>query len=70
MTDMPEDQHGIADLPLAERRRVEVEKQQELLDGLTRRHLANAEYRQQYLAVQFARLLRVGPALSAKLRRE
>ena len=60
----------IADMPLAERRSLEVEKQRELDDGLTRRHLHVATYQQSYLAVQFGRLLRAGPALAAKLRGE
>ena len=59
-----------ADLPLDERRRFEVEKQRELQDGLTRRHLHIAKYRQRHLAAQFANALRVGAALAAKLRRE
>jgi hypothetical protein len=49
----------IADLPLAERRRLDVEKQRELEDGLTRRHLHIATYRRQYLAAQFALVLGV-----------
>ncbi len=57
----------IADLPLSVRRELEVEWQRELNDGLTRRHLDNAGYRQQYLAAQFARVLRVEPALKAAL---
>lgn len=36
----------IADLPLAERRRLKLEKQRELEDGFTRRHLSIATYRQ------------------------
>jgi hypothetical protein len=59
-----------ADLPLSVRRRLEIEKQRELSAGLNRRHIALAEYRQRYLAVQFARALRVAPALTAKLREE
>lgn len=70
MNDMPEDQHGIADLPLSVRRRQEVEKQRELQDGLDRRDLNNATDRQQYLAAQLSLLLRIGPALAAKLRGE
>jgi hypothetical protein len=60
MNDMPEDQHGIADLPLSVRRSLEIEKQRELGEGLTRRHLDIATYRQRYLAVQFARVLSMG----------
>ena len=60
----------IADLPLEERRALEVEKQRELGEGLTRRHLADAAYRQSYLAVQIARLLRAAPALAAQFRGE
>ena len=62
--------HGLADVPLTVRRRLEVEKQRELHNGLTRRHLDIATYRQRYLAAQFARVLSVGPALAAKLRGE
>ena len=50
----------IADVPLAERRRLEVEKQRELADGLTRRHLSIATYRERYLAAQIARVLSMG----------
>lgn len=58
-----------ADLPLSVRRGLEVEKQRELNDGLTRRHLSIAMDRRRYLAVQLARVLRTGPALADKLRR-
>ena len=60
MTDTPEDQHGLADEPLSVRRRKDVEKQREIQDGLTSRHLSIATYRQRYLAAQFARVLRMG----------
>ena len=53
----------MADLPLEERRALEVERQRELEEGLTRRHVANATYERSYLAVQFERILR-----AAKLR--
>jgi hypothetical protein len=59
---------GLADLPLAERQRLDVEWQRQLDEGLTRRHLAEAEYERCYAEVQFARALREGPALAAKLR--
>jgi hypothetical protein len=59
---------GLADLPLEARRAREVETQREIQDGLTRRHLADAAFARAYLAVQFARVLRAGPALAAKLR--
>ncbi len=49
--------------------RLEVERQRELGDGLTRRHLAVEEYRQRYFAAQFACVLRVGPTLRAALER-
>jgi hypothetical protein len=58
----------IADLPLEERRRRDIEQQRELDEGLTRRHIANANYERSYLAVQFARILRFGPAIAAMLR--
>jgi hypothetical protein len=58
----------IADLPLHECRRLEVEKQWELADGLMRRHVADSEYQRRYLAAHLAHALRVGPALAAKLR--
>ena len=62
MKALPEEpvQGRIADLPLEERRRLEVEKQRELLDGLTRRLLDIATYRERYHAVQFARVLSMG----------
>ena len=50
----------IADLPLSARRKLEVEKQREIHDGLATRHLSIATYRQRYLAAQFARVLRMG----------
>ena len=59
-----------ADLPLDERRSLEAEKQRELGDGLMRRHVADSQYKRQYLAVHLARVLRIAPALSAKLRGE
>lgn len=70
MTDAPDDAVplGLADLPLEARRARDIETRRELNDGLTSSHLANARYRDAYLAVQFARLLRAGPALAAKLR--
>ena len=58
-------QGRIADLPLEERRSLEIEKERELADGLMRRHMHIATFRQRYLAVQFARALRAGPALRA-----
>jgi hypothetical protein len=58
---MPEQTLGrIADLPLEERRRLEVGKQRELQEGLDRRLVSIATYRQRYLADQFARLLSIG----------
>lgn len=63
MTDKPT-RGRIADLPLEERRRQDMETQRELADGLMRRHVANATYRQRYLAAQAGRI----PALAAKLR--
>jgi hypothetical protein len=60
----------IADLPLAERRALEVQKERELDEGLTRRHVANAHYERSYLGFHLARLLRMGPAFAAKLRGE
>jgi len=50
----------IADLPLDERRAMEVERDREIAEGLTRRHLANAEYARAYATVQFDRILRMG----------
>lgn len=72
MTDKPDNAMppGLADLPRDKRERLEVEKQREIQDGLTRRHLSIATFRQRYLADQFARILSVGPALAAKLRGE
>ena len=57
-----------ADLPLADRRQLEVDQQQEIQEGLMRRHLENGAEQQRILAAQFAHVLRVGPALAAKLR--
>ena len=69
MTDMPGQTRGcISDLPLEERRRLELAKQRELEDGFTRRHHI-ATYRQRYLAAQFTRVLSIGPALKATLDR-
>jgi hypothetical protein len=45
----------LADLPLAERRRLEVETQRELDEGLTRRHVQNAAKHEAMLAANFAR---------------
>lgn len=64
MTDEPR----LADLPPEERRALQAEQQRALSAGLTSRHLANAARSQRYLAVQFARLLHLGPAIAAKLR--
>jgi hypothetical protein len=69
MTDEPT-RGRTADLPLEDRRRSEVERQCELDEGLTRRHVADSQYQRRYLAVQLANALRVGPALAAKLRGE
>ena len=60
----------IADLPLSARRQIEVERQQEIQDGLMRRHVQNATADRDILAAQFAAILRVGPSLAAKLRGE
>ena len=59
---------GLADLPLEARRALEIEVDREIQDGLTRRHLAEAEFARTYLAVQFDRLLGAGPLIAAKLR--
>lgn len=58
----------LADLPPGERLALQAEQDRALSDGLTRRHLANAAESQRYLAVQFARLLNIGPRLASKLR--
>jgi hypothetical protein len=60
----------IADLPLDERRVLELQKERELGEGLTRRHVANASYERSYLGFHLARLLRMGPTFAAKLRGE
>jgi PleD family two-component response regulator len=60
----------LADLPSDERRALEAAQRREISDGLTGRHLANAADSQRYLAAQFARILRAGSALAAKLRGE
>lgn len=59
---------GLADLPLDARRQREVETHNELHEGLTSRHLANAGREQQHVAVQFTRVLGAGAAIAAKLR--
>jgi hypothetical protein len=56
----------LADLPLEERRRLEIEKQRELDEGLMRRHVANATFERAYAAYHFAR----APLLGAMLRGE
>jgi len=63
MTDEPK-RGRIADLPLEVRRAQEIERQRELDEGLTRRHLAIAKYERSFLALQLARIL----TLAAKLR--
>ena len=60
----------IADLPLSARRKLELGQQQEIEDGLMRRHVQNATEKRDILAAQFAAILRVGPALATKLRGE
>lgn len=41
----------------------------EISEGLTRRHVANADYARRYVAYHFDRLLRAAPTLCALLRR-
>ena len=59
----------LADLPTDERRARDVERDRELSEGLTRRHVTNADYARRYLAHQLDRLLRAAPVLGALLRR-
>lgn len=66
MTDKTKIPHGLADLPLEERRRIEVEWQRELNEGLTRAHLQGANFRAAYLAHELGRAI----ALAATLRGE
>ena len=56
MTDKPR----LADLPREERERLEIEKQREIQDGLTRRHVSIATDQQRYLAVQLLRVAAMG----------
>jgi hypothetical protein len=58
----------LADLPREQREELEADRQREIQDGLTRRHVADATREQQHAAANFARFLREGPALAAKLR--
>ncbi len=65
MSPPPEEARGrLADLPLAERRRIDAEKHRKLDEALTRRHVADAGYQRRYLAGQLVTAL----ALAAKLR--
>ena len=57
---MTDKQGRLADLSLDERQRLEIEKQRELQDGLTNRHVADATERAAHLAVNFARTLGLG----------
>lgn len=59
----------IADLPLSERRQIDVEKALALQEGLTRNHLAVARERHLLDLVYFDRALRAGPALAEELSR-
>lgn len=59
---------GLADLPLDARRERDLQTHNELHEGLTRRHLANADFAERYRADQFARVLGAGAAIAAKLR--
>jgi hypothetical protein len=54
----------IADLPLENRRVQEIEKQRELAEGLTSRHMAEAAYDRGFRAYQLARV----PMLAVMLR--
>jgi hypothetical protein len=54
----------------AARECLEEEKQRRIKDGLTRRHVADVELYRHHADAQFAKLLRVGPAQSAKLRND
>lgn len=59
---------GLADQPLEVRRARETVVDREIQDGLTRRHLAIAGGQRAFAAANFATLVRVAPALAAKLR--
>ena len=59
---------GLADLSLERRRALEAEGNREIQDGLCNRHLAIADEERAYAAANFAILVRVAPALAAKLR--
>ena len=59
---------GLADLPLEARRAIETAVDREIQDGLTSRHLAIASDERAFAAANFATLVRVAPALAAKLR--
>lgn len=58
----------IADEPIEVRREAEVIRQREIQDGITNRHLAMATDERAFAAANFETLLRVAPALAAKLR--
>ncbi|MDE2562559.1 MAG: hypothetical protein KGL48_09985 [Sphingomonadales bacterium] len=50
----------LADLPLSERRALEIAKQREIADGLTRAHVQNALERDVFAAANFARAIKFG----------
>ena len=58
----------LADLPLEARRALTTKADRDIQVGLTNRHLAIASEDRAHAAANFATLLRVGPALDAKLR--
>lgn len=60
---------GLADLPLEVRRAREVERDRDIQDGLTRRHLAVAADERAYAAVDLARAIAVAPEVADRLRR-
>lgn len=59
----------LADQPLEVRRARETVADREIQDGLTSRHVAIARDQRAFAAVNFANLVRLAPALAAKLRR-
>jgi hypothetical protein len=69
VTDHADHKRHLADLPTDERRARDVARDRELGEGLTRRHVTNADYARRHIAHQFDRLLRAAPVLGSLLRR-
>lgn len=59
---------GLADLPLEVRRAQEVERDRDIRDGLTRRHLAVAADERAHVAGNLARAIALAPEVADLLR--